>query len=243
MTGTQRVQLEPGYVLHRRAYRETSLLLDVLTREHGRVGLVARGARRGRDSPAAVLQPFVPLLFTWSASGELGTLAGAESAGPRAEISGKLLFSGLYANELLVRLLPRNDPHPELFGVYATLLGSLSQRHLLESTLRRFEMQLLAELGYGLVLDRTAGEGTAIDPQRYYHYLPEHGAVPARSGDSAGVRVKGNILLAIAQDRFESEAVLSGAKRLMRCVLAHHLGNRPLASRTLFRDRARSAGS
>ncbi len=227
--------LEEAFVLHARPYRDTSLLLEVFSREQGRVGLVARGARSGRKRLAEQLQPFAPLLLSWRGQGELATLTGAEPAGPALLPATGGLFSGFYLNEMLIRLLHRGDPHPRLFDVYRQTLALLGQGTDEEAVLRRFERLLLQEIGYGLQLEREAGSGAPVAPGRLYDYLPEQGPVPAGEGASRGVRVHGRTLLALARDGELDAEGRREAKRLMRAALAVHLGDRPLQSRELYR--------
>ncbi|MEP5568378.1 MAG: DNA repair protein RecO, partial [Halioglobus sp.] len=149
-----RVSLQPTYILHSRPYRDTSLILEVLCAEHGRISLVSKGARRRTKggSNAALLQPFVPLLLSFSGRSEMKTLTHVEAAGVAPQLRGERLFSGMYMNELLMRLLHRHDPHPQLFAAYGAALGELADAAPVEATLRRFELGLLEELGYGFSL-------------------------------------------------------------------------------------------
>jgi len=228
-----RVTLEPAYVLHRRPYRETSLLLEAFTRTHGRVGLVARGVRARRSRFTGLLEPFSPLLLSWAGRGELASLVAAEPGGAGARLGGRVLLNGLYANELLMRLLVRADPHPELFGSYRELLAELATRAGPEAPLRIFEKRLLAAIGYGLVTDREADTGAPIAAGKRYLYVLERGPLPAGVAD-AGVEIGGETLLALAAEHLSSKSELGEAKRLMRFVLGAYLGPRPLATRALY---------
>lgn len=229
-----RVDLVQAYVLHGRAYRETSMLLEVFSREHGRVGLVARGARAGRSRLRGVLRPFLPLLVSWSQRGELGTLTGAEPDGPVRLAGGAMLAGGFYVNELLMRLLARNDPHPELYRVYDRVLADLTRPGAAEPGLRVFEKRLLAELGYALVLEREA-DGSPVRSGQLYHYHLEEGpvAVPRIHGDMLGIH--GESLLGLAREELDGRRALSETKRLNRAALGRYLGGRPLRSRDLWR--------
>lgn len=226
--------LTPAYVLHSRSYRESSALVELFTREHGRVGVVARGARSGRSRLRGVLRPFLPLLVSWRGRGELGTLTGAEADGPVSVAAGPRLAGGFYLNELLVRLLARNDPHAALYDVYHRTLRQLADEAAAEPALRLFEKRLLAELGYALLLERES-DGTAVRPEGLYHYHLEEGpvAVARLSEDRLGVH--GETLLAMAGERFDGTRVLAEAKRLNRAALSRYLGGRPLRSRDLWR--------
>lgn len=228
----ERVTLERGYVLHRRAYRETSLLVEAFTAGHGRVGLVARGGRRGRWQ--ALLQPFQPLLLSWSGRGELRSLAGAEADGVPPILAGRLLFSGFYLNELLLRLLQREDPHPELFARYGETLARLPGDEAW--ALRLFECDLLREVGYGLALEQDAG-GEPLEPEALYDYRIEEG--PVRQTVAPGrFTIHGETLLALAGCAPMEARARQESKRLLRGVLALYLGDRPLESRALYRRAA-----
>ncbi|WP_395681153.1 DNA repair protein RecO [Dokdonella sp.] len=218
-----RIEQQPAYVLHARAYRETSLLLELFTRDHGRVGVVARGVRRERSRiPRGVLQPLQPLLLDWSASGELGTLIGAEAASTPFALSGEALLSAIYLNELVLRLSGRGDPHPAAFGAYADCLARLATGTGIGWTLRRFERDLLADLGYALLLDRCA-TGDAIEPHADYGYDAEAGPVEWRAG-SKMQRIRGSALLALDRDEAPAAEQLAQLRRLMRSLIRHHLG-------------------
>ncbi len=235
MTAVERVSLEPAFVLHARAYRETSEILDLLTRNHGRISLVARGMRRPRAGLRAILQPFQPVTVSWSGRGSsLMTLQGAESGGPGASLQGTALMSAFYANELLLRFLHKGDPHPPVFTVYAAAVRRLGAGEAPESVLRGFEMALLAETGYGLTLDHDAVGGAPLDPDRRYQYVVERGPVPAGESIEPESAYTGAELLAIGRAEFADGACLASARRLLRAVLDHHLGGRPLRTRQVF---------
>ncbi len=232
----KRISLQSAYVLHTRPYRDTSLLVEIFSHDFGRVGLVARGVRTSKSRYASLLQPFMPLLLSWSGQGELPTLSGAEAAGVAPQLSGELLLSGFYLNELLMRLLQRGDAHPRLFETYITALASMAEQTNQEPILRKFEHQLLQEIGYGLILDHDVISGEMINPEVSYHYHPDRGPVSSTGRDEDGIPVQGQTLLAIAQDDYSQPQVRQEAKRLMRAALAVHLGDRPLKSRQLFQQ-------
>lgn len=228
-------QLQPAVVLHHRPYRESSLLVELFTAEHGRIGLVAKGARGNRKSSnSALLQPFQPLLLSWIQRGELGTITTVEARDRALLLSGAALFSGFYLNELLMRLLARHDPHPELFERYEVTLQALTRPELAEWALRLFERDLLQSLGYGLLLEQRA-DGEFIEPQMRYCYHLERGPQPCL-GSGQGLVVMGETLLALASGELPSSPGRIEAKRLMRAALALYLGNKPLQSRELFRQ-------
>ncbi len=229
--------LQVGYVLHARSYRDSSLLVEYFSREYGRVSLLAKGAKARKTrggSPSALLQPFVPLLCSWSGRSELKTLTACETANQTAPLAGRQLYSGLYVNELLVRLLHHEDPHQQLFDSYAQVLGELGSGSAEERVLRQFEFALLGELGYGFDLAVDGLRGEPIVEDGWYHFHPEYGLVLAGSEASDRLpRYKGAELLQIGLGNF-SGPVRKCAKRLMRQALASHLGDKPLKSRELF---------
>lgn len=229
-----RVDLEAAYILHVRPYRETSQLLEVLAREHGRVGLVARGARGPKARWRSFLQPFHPLHLSWSGRGSLQTLRHAEPAAQPPRLAGGRLLSAWYLNELLLGFTTRGDPHPELFAHYTAALTGLASATDAEVPLRRFELALLYESGYGLVADRDAEHGAPIDPDGHYVYQPERGAVPIDGDRTGHLVLTGASLQAIAAGVFRGPQDLRLAKRLLRQLLDHHLGHRPLQTRRVY---------
>ena len=239
-----RVAGQPAYVLHARAWRETSLLLEAFTQDFGRVGLVARGVRGPRARLSrSVLEPLQALLMDWSGRGELHTLTAAESSGLRSALHGNRLMSAMYVNELMVRLTARDDPHPELFARYAVLLEELVTTPSLAWCLRRFERDLLAAIGYALQLESTADDGKPVEPDRTYDYLPEHGPVAADAGPTRdGVRVRGSALLALAMDAAPAlPEDLAALRRLMRALIGVQLGQRGLQSWRVLAEPLHSA--
>nr|WP_218626484.1 DNA repair protein RecO [Pseudomonas sp. dw_358] len=219
---------QPAYVLHSRAYRETSALVDFITPQ-GRLRAVLRSARGKAGSLA---RPFVPLEVEFRGRGELKNVGRMESAGIATWMVGDPLFSGLYLNELLIRVLPAEDPHPALFDHYAATLQGLAAGRALEPLLRSFEWRLLDDLGYGFALD-TDVNGTAVDPAGLYHLRVDAGLERVEFFQPGLFR--GIDLLALAEADWSAPGSLAAAKRLMRQALAPHLGGRPLVSRELFR--------
>ncbi|WP_028240494.1 DNA repair protein RecO [Stutzerimonas azotifigens] len=223
-----------AFVLHSRPYRETSALVDLFTPQ-GRTRAVLRGAR-GRAGTLA--RPFVPLEIELRGRSELKNLIRLEPAGTAHWLDGDALFSGLYLNELIIRLLPAEDAHPDLFEHYAATLPALAARRPLEPLLRAFEWRLLTELGYGFPLDLDIA-GQPIDPAGVYRLQPDAGLEPV--GQLQPGLFGGAELLAMAEAAWDQPGALAAAKRLMRQALAPHLGGRPLVSRELFLARAAGA--
>jgi len=231
-----RISFQSAYILHSRPYRDTSALLEVFTREHGRIGLVARGARGPKSKLRSVLQPFQPVLLSWLARGDLGTLIDAEPQGVTQALTGRALLSGYYLNELLQRLTHRHDPHPVLYDAYQEAMTGLSDISQTERVLRLFEKRLLRELGYGLVLDHDVVSGAPLDAAALYNYHLERGPVFTEDAAMRGLVLHGGSLLSLDRDDLVEERSLRESKRLMRAVLALYLGDKPLKSRELFRQ-------
>ncbi|MFZ5556777.1 MAG: DNA repair protein RecO [Pseudomonadota bacterium] len=231
-----RAEPEPGYLLHAYPYKETSLLLECLTRHHGRVPMVAKGAKRPRSQLRGQLLPFQPLLVGWSGKGEVKTLIRAEWERVEPPLAGQELMCGFYLNELLIRLLAREDPHEGLFDHYHEALSQLRGCDDPAPVLRRFETTLLRELGYALVLDRDVESDAAIDPARDYTYALDRGPVPAAEGAGGELAVFGKTLLDMAANRYDDPVTLQQSKLLMRALITHHLGGQPLHSRQLLKD-------
>lgn len=229
------VQLQPAFVLHSRAYRDTSLLVDLLTRDHGRLTVVARGQRQSRQKSRRPLQAFTPLLVSWQGKSELKTLTATEFDGTAVFLSGNYLFSGLYANEILTRLLPQGDPNEEIFQAYRALLAQLADGEELEVVLRHFEFRLLDEMGYGLDFSGEANTGESLADDKLYTWLNGLGFIElGRNTDQAAAGFWGRDLSAIAQGDYSAMETRRTAKRLARTALAPHLGDKPLKSRELF---------
>ena len=226
-----RIQLEPAYVLHSRSFRETSLIVEAFTREHGRVAVVARGAKSARSRWRNVLQPFRPLLLSWYQKTELGTLSAADQVASLPPLQGQSLYCGLYLNELLMRLLHRGDPHVEVFERYRQVLSELASEATPQPVLRVFEKHLLEAIGYAMLLDREYESGKDVQSQNWYDYPPDRGPVPV-SGPGKN-RISGAALLALHSEEFQN-ANLTELRMLMRRVIGYHLGDKPLASLSLF---------
>ncbi|WP_058554589.1 DNA repair protein RecO [Thiohalocapsa sp. ML1] len=235
-----RDQLQPGYVLHRRDYGDTSLLLDVYAAAAGRIALVAKGARRARrggSSQAALLQPYQPLLLAWTGRGEVGTLTRAEPAGRPLPLAGDALYCGFYVNELLLRLVARHDADEIIFAAYQRALTELAGGGEADTPLRRFELTLLGQLGYRPPLDRDADTGRPIAADVRYVVEPERG--PILDGMDHPDALSGATLLALEAGTRLPPGAAREARRLLRRLLAPHLGERPLQSRALFAARRR----
>lgn len=234
----KRVLLERAYILHRRSYRESSFLVELFTPEHGRLTVIAKGVRKARSFSQGLLQPFIPLLISWSGKGELMSLVHIEADGEAKRLRGECLFAGFYLNELLMYLLQKWDAHPSLYGAYANAISALAANGLKQEILRSFEKYLLEELGYGPLPKNAVSLNNTFSPERYYRFIPEHGFVVAdevlHERQASGNIFSGKSLLGIAKENWLDEVVLQDAKRLNRFVLAPLLGSRSIHSRQLF---------
>ncbi len=227
---SEKIDGDPAFVLHSRPWRETSLIVDVLSRHHGRVALIARGARRQTSSLKARLMPFQPLALSWFGKHQLRTLHDAEWQGGELMLRGHALMCGFYLNELLLRMLPEGDAHAGLFDLYAVTLTALNTQSDVEPILRRFELDLLSELGYAQPLGHLA-EGGELEPTCRYSFEPGHGVVPLLRNQTG---YRGQTLLDLAAGNLSDSATLAEGKILMRGLLAHYLGEKPLATRQLL---------
>jgi DNA repair protein RecO (recombination protein O) len=240
---SKRVDGQAAYVLHLHPYSETSLVVDVFSRDHGRVPLLARGARRPRSAMRGMLMSFQPLELGWFGGGEVKTLAKVEWLGGMPLLGGRCLLLGYYLNELLLKMLPREDAHAALFDAYAAALQALAQGAADAPELRRFEKALLKELGYGLTLDVDVETGRPVEPEGRYAFLIERGPVASArvgagdtaSGEDAPAR-SGKTLLDMAADDYSDPRTRMESRRLMRQLISHHLGGKSLQSRRVFME-------
>ena len=232
---SKRVQQQPGFVLHHRPFRDTSQILDILTRDHGRIAVVARGSRGAKSRLAGVLRPFLPLRVSWVAKSDLGTLTGAEAAGAPGRLLGDALLSAYYVNELMLNFLHRDDAQPEIFALYGDVVAALGRTTDVAATLRDFELELLGLLGYAISLDHEAGSDEDVIADRFYDYRVEQGPVPVERSEGPLV-FRGAVLLGIAARRFDDAEVVRAAGRLLREVIDFHLGGKELRSRKVLRE-------
>ena len=258
--GKARPDVQPAFVLHSYPFRETSLVIEVFTQDFGRVALVARGARRPRSALRGVLLAFQPLLLSWAGKSELRTLHKAEWRGGLPQLKGTALLCGFYLNELMLKLLPRDDPHEQLYQTYYRTLHALCNGGGHAVTLRRFEQQMLKELGYALPLERDVADGEAIHADATYEFVIGRG--PVRSTRSTGstrsterilsestpayrsngiaaenqLELSGQTLLDMERDDYSNPVTMQQSKALMRVLINHYLGSQILNTRQLLKD-------
>ncbi len=241
----QRIEQQPAWVLHTLPWRETSLIVELLSRDHGRVALAAKGARRPHSVLRGVLMAFQPLLVDWSGGGEVKTLIRAEWQGGQPLLTGRALICGYYLNELLVRLTAREDPHPRIFSAYAEAVRALGRGDEPSPILRRFELALLQDLGYEAGLATEADSGAAVRPEGRYLYIIERGPVRLEAAEGEGIDaaalaeqplLSGQTLLDMAADDFSRAETLAQSKRLLRALINHTLGGQPLQSRRVLKE-------
>lgn len=239
MIAAKRVYNEPAFILHHRPFRDTSRILDVLSRDHGRLSLVARGSRGAKSRLRGVLRPFLPLQMSWVIRTDLGTLTGAETHGAPLALAGEALLAGYYVNELILKLTHRHDPQPDLFRAYGRTIERLVGATSAAPALRSFEIELLRVLGYALNLDHDSRTRAPIVGGQRYEYRAEEGPVPVDKRDGPMI-FTGAELKAIDAQAFDDRQVLSNAGRLLKQVIAYHLDGNELQSRKVLRDMLRS---
>jgi len=230
-----RIAQQPGFVLHSYPYKETSLIVDVFSRDHGRIALIAKGAKRPHSKLRGVLQTFQPLSVGWSGKSEVRTLTAAEWVGGLLPLEKSALLCGFYLNELLVKLLARDDPHPALFDHYVATLNQLAHNEPAPIVLRKFERALLKETGVASDFTTCTASREAVDIDQVYVVDPEHGPRPARPAD-VWPRVSGKTLLDMEREDYADSVTQTQSKFLMRFLLAHHLGGTQLNTRQILID-------
>ena len=227
------VDFSPAFILHQRVFRESSFLLDIFSRDHGRISLVAKGVRKQKRSQAGLLQIYQPLLLSWQGRRDLQTLTAFEPNGPAYLLRAESALCGLYINELMMKLLPLGESESNLYIDYQKALFGLQEALQNEITLRLFEKQLLSHLGYGLVLDQDVETGESIDEGKDYYYVADAGLYRWHSGQERN-RISGRSLQHLLSEQDFDEKSLNEIKQLMRMVIHFYLGDKPLRSRELF---------
>ena len=242
-----RIELQEAYVIHSRPYRDTSLLVDFLTPDYGRISAIVKGVRASTKTAKqrrSLIQPFVPLLVSWGGRSALKTLFHCEAQKPAVllhkhgitsdRLQGERLFCAMYVNELLMRLLKAEDVSHSLYHLYQQVLSYLAGNDPVDLILRQFEFSLLDELGYGLNFDVDTESGEPIKADCYYRFSADQGFSLFSSAPSGENVFIGTDIIALAQGDSspQSRAI---AKRICRVALGFHLGAKPLKSRELFK--------
>ncbi len=241
MIAPRRVQNEPAWLLHHRPFRDSSQILDILSRDQGRLAVVSKGSRGAKSKLRGILRPFLPLQLSWFIRSDMGTLTGAEMDGAPLSLTGDALLSGYYVNELILKLLHRHDPQPEIFAAYGRTIERLAGSKDVAPLLRQFEIELLRILGYALNLDHDTQTKEPLRPQQQYEYRVEQGPVPISDHERDGPMVfRGAELDAIRKQQFADPAVLKNAGSLLRNVIAYHLDGKELKSRKVLMELRRA---
>jgi DNA repair protein RecO (recombination protein O) len=220
---------QPAYILHQQQYRESSLIIDVLTRDLGRVSLIAKGVRKTKSKTIGLLRPFVALSLSFVGKGDLKTLTDVEKIGVTDELPGLALYCGFYINELVCNFLHKDDPHPEVFEDYRHCLSGLAQNTQIEAALRTFELDLMDNIGYGINLGYDLHHEKPVALNKKYRFNRDMGIIEDTDGPFSGAA-----LMAMAQRNFEDPQTLIAAKLLMRAVIDTHLQGKRLNSRAVI---------
>lgn len=231
----ERIHNQPAFILHKRAYRNTSAILEFFTRDHGRISLVAKGVSSGSSRLKGILQVFQPLHISWSRKSELGTMISAETTQAPYLLIDEALYAAMYINEILLKLTTKDDPHPDIFDQYTHLIADLVKPSNLQISLRLFEKKLLQELGYEIDFLWDAESGEAIDSDCTYEFVPGHGFVKCIPDDRKKYQFSGHILNNIANANLPNEQSLKAAKHIFQLSIQQLLGNRELSTRELYR--------
>lgn len=243
MANAERIKLQPSFVLHRRDFRDSSQIVELFSRDHGRVAIVARGVKRPRSRQRGLLQPFSPLLVSWLAGRDLGTMTDVEQgAGQPLSLDRERLMCGFYLNELLLKLTHRFDAQPAVFDLYASTITALAAGGSPPALLREFERDFLKESGFGLNLLHEVQSGALIDDDAHYDFLLEQGPMRRVGGDEDETLVYGRTLRAIAEGDWSEAATLMAAQRILGEAIEHQLGGKPLHSRRILRAMRRRKG-
>jgi len=235
-----RVLSQPAFLLHARPFRETSLIIEVFSRQYGRVGLLAKGVRNPKSRKRALVMPFQALLLGWSGKGELPLLTAIEATDVARELAAEQRYAAFYLNELLLKLLHRHDAHESLFDYYSNTLEEIYQGTPVQHALRGFEKELLSQCGYGLILHQEAGSSQPVEAEKIYHYISGQGPKPVAAGDKKksssqqGLTIKGKSLLDFYHNVFDDKESLNECRNLIRYLLNRQLEGKTLHSRQVY---------
>jgi len=231
-----KVELTPCYILHRRDYSETSLILEVFSREHGRINLIAKGAKRNKKQQSSNFNLYQQYNISWVAKSELGTLTDIEFVASSRSLKPEQMMTGFYMNEIMLRLLHKHEPHPELFDSYDISINELISGASEQIILRYYEKTLLQSLGYGVILDHEVETGESLNKDEDYFYKFDYGPVSTSETRDSGITISGKTLLELDNEILSEQKNINEAKALLRTILDQHLGDKPLASKSLYQS-------
>ncbi len=229
-----KVELTPCYILHRRDYSESSLILEVFSREHGRINLIAKGAKRNKKQQSVNHNLYQKYLISWVAKSELGTLTNIELMTSATSLKPEVMMAGFYMNEIMLRLLHKHESHPELFDSYDTAIHRLLNEESEQIILRYYEKTLLQSLGYGVIFDHDVQSGEEVHADKNYFYKFDFGPSLISVNTESGIKISGKTLLELDAETLFDIKNINEAKLLLRSILNQHLGDKPLASRELY---------
>jgi len=231
----ERIHNQPAFILHKRAYRNTSAILEFFTRDYGRISLVAKGVSGSKSRLKGIMQAFQPLQISWSRKSELGNMTSAETTQSPFALVDEALYAAMYVNEILFKLITKDDPHPNIFDQYTQLLADLVIPSNLQISLRLFEKKLLQDLGYEIDFFWEAETSEAIDSHCIYEFIPGHGFIKCIGSEKERIQFSGNLLQEIANGNLQNEQTLKVAKRIFQLSIKQLLGNTELSTRELYR--------
>ncbi len=237
MSSNQIIENEPAYLIHQRPYSETSQIVNLFSRHYGRIDVVAKGSKRPKSKFKSFLQPFSPILVSWSGRSQLKTLRNVDiNSDKQLNAPSKHLMSAFYLNELILSFLTTADPHPELFDVYSLAIEKLSYENSSEAILRDFELNLLTEIGYAINFQTEAMSLKKIDPNLSYRFFVEEGFISSITASNRDALIKGSVLKAIDNRDFSNPEILKVAKRIARQSIRHHLSGKELNTRKVVKS-------
>jgi DNA repair protein RecO (recombination protein O) len=239
MSTKKRIQNQSAWILHHRPFSNSSMILEIMTSEYGRISLIAKGSRSAKSKFRGVLRPFMPLSISWFSRTNLGTLTEAEIQGAPISLAGDALISGYYINELLLKLLYKDDSHAEVFSLYSETIKKLSLTNRIAPLLRQFEIKLLELVGYALNLREVVDSQIPVDSLSYYEYKPEMGLVLVHNNEGA-MTFLGSQIRSIQQQNFECEDTLRCANRLLKKIISYQLGGKKLMTRKVIEEMKRN---
>jgi DNA repair protein RecO (recombination protein O) len=241
MKSHQVIEGEPAYLIHQRPYSETSQIINLFSRHYGRVDAIAKGSKRPKSKFKSFLQPFSPILVSWSGRSQLKTLRSVDiSSGKQSNVSRKHLMSAFYLNELILSFLTTADPYPDLFDAYSLAINNLSNADSSEIILREFEIQLLTEIGYAINFQTEAMSSKKIEPNLSYRFIAEEGFVSSVTSSARDALIKGSVIQSIDRKDFSQPETMRAAKRIIRESVKYHLSGKELNTKKVVKSLKKS---